>query len=135
MIQLGQLWPSRPGGLIELGLEISVVPIKVHQRKLLHRPLLDLQRAVAVVEDRVMVLRAEIEGISGDPPGANWVGSKLVSLVLVVVPKGDLLVVRLFLLVSSSLLDALSVVVWIISGEIVLCWHRGPPLLNKAVSF
>ena len=54
---------------------------------------------------------------------------------LVVVPKGDLLVVRLFLLVSSSLLDALNVEVWIISGETALCWHRGPLLLSKAVSF
>ena len=54
---------------------------------------------------------------------------------LVVVPNGDLLVIRLILLVSSSLLDALSVVVWIISGETVLCWHRGPPLLSKAISF
>ena len=93
-----------------LGLEISVVSVKVHLRRLLHRPLLDLQRAVAVVEDRVMVLGAEIEGISGDPPGASWVGSRPVSLVLVVVPKGDHLVVKLFLVVSNSHLDALSVV-------------------------
>ena len=135
LMQLGQLWPSRLGGLIVLGLEISVVPVKVHLRRLLHRPLLDLQRAVAVVGDRVMVLGVGIEGISRDPLGASWVGSSPVSLVLVVVPKGDLLVVSLFLLVSSSLLDALSVVVWIISGETVLCWHRGPPLLSKAVSF
>ena len=134
-MQLGQLWPLRPRGLIVLGLEISVVPVKVHLRRLLHRLLLDLQRAVVVVEDQVMVLGAEIEGMSGDPPGASWVGSRPVSLVLVVVPKGDLLVVRFFFLVSSSLLDALSVVVWIISGETVLCWHRGPPLLSKAVSF
>ena len=111
-----------------LGLEISVVPVKVHLRRLLHRPLLDLQRAVTVVGDRVMVLRAEIKGISGDPPGASWVGNKPVSLVLVVVLKGDLLVVRLFPLASSSHLDALSVVVRIISGEIVLYWPRGPPL-------
>ena len=46
-----------------LGLEISVVPVKDHLRRLLHRPLLDLQRAVAVVEDRVMVLGVEIGGM------------------------------------------------------------------------
>ncbi|KAL6136857.1 hypothetical protein ACLB2K_062152 [Fragaria x ananassa] len=62
---------TRIGGLIVLGLEISVVPVKDHLRRLLHRPLLDLQRAVAVVGDRVMVLGAEIEGISRDPPRAS----------------------------------------------------------------
>ena len=117
------------------GPEILVVPARVHRRRPLPHRLLDLQRAVVVVEDQVLVLRVDLEDVSGDPPGASWAGSRPVSLVLVVVPKGDLLVVRLFLLVSSSLLDALSVVVWIISGETVLCWHRGPPLLSKAVSF
>ena len=89
---------------------------------------------MAVVGDRVMVLGVEIEDISGDPSGASWVGSRPVSIVLVVVPKGDHLVVRLFPLVSSSHLDALSVIVMIISGETVICWHRRPSLLSQVVS-
>ena len=102
------------------GPEISVVPARVHRRRPLPHQLLDLQRAVVVVEDQVLILGIDLEDVSGDPPGASWVGSRLVSLVLVAVPRVDHLVVRLFPLVSNSLLDALSVVVWIISGETVL---------------
>jgi hypothetical protein len=120
LMRLLQPWPLRPGELLVHGPEISVVPARVHRRRPLPHQLLDLQRAVVVVEDQVLILGIDLEDVSGDPPGASWAGSRPVSLVLVVVPKGDLLVVRLSLLVSSSLLDALSVVVWIISGEIVL---------------
>ena len=93
------------------GPEISVVPSRVHRRRPLPHPLLGLQQAVVVVEDQVLVLEVDLEDVLGDPPGASWAGSRPVSLVLVVVPKGDLLVVKLSLLVNSSLLDALSVVV------------------------
>ena len=117
-----------------LGLEISMVPVRVHLRRLLHSSLLDLQRVVAVVGDQVLLLGSELGGITGDLSRVSWVGSKLVSLVLVAVPKVGHLVVKLFLLVS--ILGALSVVVKIISGEIVPYWLIGPPppLLSSLVS-
>ena len=87
---------------------------------------------MAVVGDRVLVLGSELEGVTRDLLGVSWVGSRLVSLVLVAVSRLGHLLVRLFLLVNNSFLGALSVVVRTISREIVPYWLRGPhpPLLS-----
>ncbi len=82
------------------------------------------------------MLGTEIDDVSGHLLGVIWVGSSLDGMVLVAVSRVDHPVASLILMGSSSFLGAMSVVVWITSGEIAHCWLRGPPLplLSKLVS-
>ena len=123
-----QPWPLSLWGFIVFGHEISVAPVRVHPRKLLHHPLQVHQLVVAVVGDQVLILGSGLEDVTGDLLGVSWVGSSLGSMVRVAVSMVGHLVARLFHMgSSSSFLGALSVVVRTTSGEIAHCWLRGPP--------